>query len=51
MTDQAIPRLCAVAGRDDRKSAAVAREAGHVERMSVASDFFEARALLRNPAA
>lgn len=51
MVDQSISRSCPVAGRDDRKSAAVARGAGRVERMSVERGFFEARALLRNPAA
>ncbi|MES2056001.1 MAG: cytochrome P450 [Pseudomonadota bacterium] len=41
--------LCPVAGRDDRKSAAIARTAQGVESMRVVRDFAEARALLRDP--
>jgi cytochrome P450 len=49
MIDQAIPSSCPAIGRDDRKSAAVARggEAGGTTR--VVRDFSEARRLLRDP--
>jgi cytochrome P450 len=43
--------FCPALGRDDRKSAAIARTAGGVEASSVVHKFAEARAILRNPAA
>jgi cytochrome P450 len=49
MAAQVISCLCPVSGRDDRKSAGVARTDGGDAQMRIVHDFAEARGLLRNP--
>lgn len=49
MIDQALPSLCPVSGRDDRKSGAFAQAGRGGSQMRVVRDFAEARTLLRNP--